>query len=132
MIHLQGQTNNRFSLRQITLVTLLLILSNCAYKNIPEKTNITDKNGLKQGIWIESNIENDEERISLKYYKNNVLNGHYREFFPDGILAGKGEYKNGIQIGRWEYFLQNGTMISWQVFDKKGQELEIGRINPVW
>lgn len=111
---------------------LLLVCNSCGYKNIPHKINITDKYTLKQGIWLESNIQDNEERIILQYYKNNILEGDYREFFPNGNLGTKGKFKNGNPIGRWEYYLKNGTLISWRIYDKNGKELSVGRVNPEW
>ena len=114
------------------VVIVQLINSSCAYNNIPKETNRIDKNSQRQGVWLESNTEGNEERIILQYYKNGVLNGDYREFFPDGSLAAKGKFKNGVPIGRWEHYLGDGVLTSWQVFDKSGNILRVGTVNLIW
>jgi len=130
--NLAMKNNITHILKLFFIVIIPLISGNCAYKNIPRNINMIGKNGLKQGIWLESNIEDNEERIILQYYKNGVLDGDYREFFPDGCLGNKGKYKNGIPIGRWEQYLNDGTSTGWQLFDKKGNFLKVRTVNVIW
>jgi len=126
------KNNNAYTLIWFFIVTFLLVSYSCAYNNIPRKINKINKNSLKQGVWLESNIEDNEERIILQYYINGVLNGDYREFFTDGTLAAKGKFKNGNPIGRWEFYLKNGALIRWLIYDKNGNELKVGTVNPIW
>ena len=114
------------------VLTITFFGYSCAYNHLPKKINLVDKDSLKQGIWLISNIEDNEERIILQHYKNNVLDGDYREFFPDGVLGAKGRYKNGIRVGQWDFYLKNGTLIRWLVYDKNGVLLTVGRVNPHW
>ena len=109
------------------------MLSNCCVNRFDiNKINIVDKNNLKQGPWVEVNHEGDEERILISLYKNNNLNGQYREYYVDGTLRGKGKYCNGKRVGRWDFYLENGDLILWKTYDKNGNELKIGRISLKW
>ncbi|MEZ4921395.1 MAG: hypothetical protein R2792_20035 [Saprospiraceae bacterium] len=126
------KTKIKYNITWFFIITILFVGNSCKYNNIPTKINTLNKNAQKQGIWLESNIEQDEERIILQYYRNGVLNGDYREFFPDGTLGVKGKFKNGDPVGKWKFYLENGTLISWRIYDKNGKELEVGRVNPIW
>lgn len=113
-------------------MSILLFTECCSYNNIPRQINKIDKNSLKQGFWVESNIEDNEERIILQYYKNGILNGDYRELFTDGVLAAKGKFKNGVPIGRWDFYLNTGVLIRWLIHDEKGNVLSVGTVNAIW
>ncbi len=123
---------NIFIPKFILLMNMLLLCISCAYQHIPGRVNLYDKNNLKQGIWIEINSEGDEDRIFISHYKNNLLNGPFREFYMEGNLRGKGRYKNGNRIGKWEFYLPEGDLILWKTYDKNGNELGVGRANPIW
>ncbi|MCX6332892.1 MAG: hypothetical protein NT092_01130 [Bacteroidia bacterium] len=58
-----------------------------------EKINRTDNNGLKQGEWIDF-YPNGGKR-SEKTYKDDLLNGYYKEYDPRGVPVLTMLYENG-------------------------------------
>ena len=61
-----------------------------------EFINQTGRRGLKQGIWREY-YDNDNIR-SERNYKDNVLNGYYREYDEKGRVVVSKFYSNGKEI----------------------------------
>ncbi len=49
--------------------------------------------------------------IKEETYKDGVLNGKVTEYFLDGSIKLKGEYKNGEKVGEWLEFDENGDKI---------------------
>lgn len=88
-------------------------------------------NGLKDGIWY---TEHEDSIPKLQYYKN----GH-KTTFKDSIIVtndnnkrityGKGITRNGLPIGEWVFFLDNGNIISKREFFKKENDVIVKFIN---
>lgn len=88
------------------------------YDNGKPKAIVTSKNGVKEGV--ERNYDSTGIIISGKVFKNGVLiskgvvdeagknQGPFEEFYSDGSLKCKGEYKNNKKSGPWVYFHPNG------------------------
>jgi antitoxin component YwqK of YwqJK toxin-antitoxin module len=53
-------------------------------------------------------------------YVDDQLDGEFTLYFPDGSTQLKGQYKNGIQIGQWHYFDEQGNEISESEFKVEG------------
>ena len=49
--------------------------------------------------------------VKIEEYENGVLNGKYSEYYMDGTIKTKGEYKNGEKSGDWLSFSKNGKKI---------------------
>ncbi|MBO72920.1 MAG: hypothetical protein CMD35_04800 [Flavobacteriales bacterium] len=47
--------------------------------------------------------------VKVEHYKEGVLDGKYVEYYLDGKVKAKGEYKNGVLVGEIEYFNEDGT-----------------------
>ncbi|QZT36996.1 TonB family protein [Halosquirtibacter xylanolyticus] len=57
------------------------------------------------------------------YTKYNTLtfHGNYTEYYENGALMGKGEYKNGKKTGNWEWFRKDGTKASSETYQNNRQ-----------
>lgn len=55
-----------------------------------------------------------KEIIKTTNYKNGVLDGKIKEFYPgpDGVIKSKGQYKAGVKVGKWEFFDSEGKKSS--------------------
>jgi len=68
--------------------------------------NLTDKQGRKQGLWIEN------KGYTEVYYKNNLKDGIYKSYSRmNGTLYAFGEFKDGIQSGKWYFFNESGHLL---------------------
>jgi len=54
--------------------------------------------------------------MSEGFYLNDQLHGRFVSYHPNGNVQAKGEYSNGIQTGNWEYFDEEGIMLSEEEF----------------
>jgi antitoxin component YwqK of YwqJK toxin-antitoxin module len=55
--------------------------------------------------------------IKVENYKDGVLNGKFTEYYLDGKVKTKGEYKEGKKIGAWVSYGENGKKISSEKFN---------------
>ncbi|KPA11752.1 hypothetical protein MHK_008042, partial [Candidatus Magnetomorum sp. HK-1] len=79
-------------------------------KGIERFENYID--GLKSGLSKEYLRTKDCIRYLhlSKNYKENLLNGTYKKFFPSGQICEEGEYINDHKFGIWKYWHKNGYM----------------------
>jgi len=56
--------------------------------------------------------------------KNGKRHGLWEEYYSNGIISSKGEYKNGRQHGPWERYHSNGQL-SFKGEFKKGKSIGI-------
>ena len=47
--------------------------------------------------------------VKVEYYKEGLLNGKYFEYYLNGSVKAKAEYKNGVLLGEIEKFKEDGT-----------------------
>lgn len=77
----------------------------------PEAQNIRDKDGKKQGVWLETNLQ---FAMKAKYYignyKDGVRNGIWRKY-ENGKIISMVEYKNGIIDGTSTVFNNKGRLV---------------------
>lgn len=67
--------------------------------------------GRKIIYYLEGQIETEKlNPLSIATYKNDTLNGEYKEFFTTGKLKIIGNYKSGKQIGEWKEYFPNGSL----------------------
>ena len=69
--------------------------------------NKLNANGQKEGYWEETDIYG---LLSKKYYSNNVLNGLFEDYFPNGQLRRRILFKYGIRNGISEEYLDDGRL----------------------
>jgi len=56
----------------------------------------------------------------LKYilnFLNNKINGEFKSYHPNGILAENGQYKDNQKIGKWIFYNTNGELIETKEFN---------------
>ena len=57
--------------------------------------------------------ENEKQRVSaVENYVNGKLHGEYVEYLITGTIIQKGIYKEGMKVGIWESFHQNGQKMA--------------------
>lgn len=78
--------------------------------NIPQGESIS---------WYENGQVN-----SIHYYKDGMQDSIYQVFTKDGSTIIKGQYKMGVKIGKWEYFLSDGTPQGIEIYDVDGTLLK--------
>lgn len=61
---------------------------------------------------------------SIHYYKDGMQDSIYQVFTKDGNTLIKGQYKMGVKIGKWEYFLSDGTPQGIEIYDIDGTLLK--------
>ena len=101
-----------------------------------KSTSVYNKAGKKDGI--SNYFDKDGNITSSELYKNGYLlkkgiidkkglyQGEWEEYYLNGKLKSKGEYKNGKKIGAWEYYFTNGKI------EQKGKYDSNGRVTGEW
>lgn len=86
----------------------------------PESGKVTEsiefKNDLKDGDFRK--YFPDGSIMTEGKYKNDQLVGDFILYFPNGKIQLKGKYKNGRQIGNWLYFDEEGNQLNEEDFRK--------------
>ncbi len=66
-------------------------------------------NEKKDSIWHFYSEENGK-MVSEELYKNGLIDGYSKLFFPEGGLSEVNVYKQGIRDGLWEQYYQEGKI----------------------
>ena len=61
---------------------------------------------------------------SIHYYKDGMQDSIYQVFTKEGGTLIKGQYKMGKKIGKWEYYLSDGTPQGIEIYDVDGTLLK--------
>ncbi|MBO7276470.1 MAG: hypothetical protein J6U84_00755 [Bacteroidales bacterium] len=83
---------------------------------------INTRGNIQQGesiSWYENGQIN-----SIHYYKDGMQDSIYQVYTKDGSALIKGQYKMGVKIGKWEYFLSDGTPQGIEIYDIDGTLLK--------
>jgi len=86
--------------------------------------------GKNQPDEITNYVQDVKEGPYLKYfpdgkimtkgtYKNDRLEGDFNVYYDNGKTEIKGYYKNGIQIGNWQYFNEKGEPLTEKEYKKQ-------------
>ncbi|MBR1626513.1 MAG: hypothetical protein IJ681_05145 [Bacteroidales bacterium] len=75
-------------------------------KDIIEVTNY--KQGVKEGEYFQTLYG---EGYYTSYYKNDLLDGSYKEYYPDKTLKIKGQFSKGKKEGTWEVYDRSSTCV---------------------
>ena len=88
---------------------------------IPRKLSSNDS---RYSDWNNSQPIKDGVRIN-QYNIDGRKQGYWEEYYSDGNIEYKGNYKNGKEDGYWEYYWENGKIYS------KGSYID-GSMNGIW
>ncbi len=105
------------------------LVSGESYKN--------DKlNGKKITYYLNDQLENGELKVlSVTIFKDDIRDGVFKEYYPNGTMKMSGNYVNGLRTGEWVEYYNTGQVMSrvlykadylhgWSYFyDKNGTEL---------
>lgn len=120
----------------------LLALSASFTCSAQTEVNVTDKQGLKQGLWIKKYPQGT--KMYEGYFKDNHPVGEFKRYYetsiiksllvyspdgkeadatlyhPDGKVASKGKYINQMKEGKWQFFTADsgGYLISEEYYSK--------------
>lgn len=98
---------------------LLILFTTVCYLSMGQIVNQIDKNGKKQGLWIE------DDGLTEGYYKDDLPNGIFRYYHKKNhTLYSFGEFEQGEEIGNWYYFNETGAIIC-KISDIKNNENKI-------
>lgn len=61
---------------------------------------------------------------SFYYYKDGIQDSSYKVYTETGGLLLSGQYKMGVKVGKWEYFLSDGTPAGIEIYDMDGALLK--------
>lgn len=67
----------------------------------------TWKNGEKNGSWMQT----DKRGTVKANFKNNLMDGVYEFYFPNGKLKLKGSNIMGMKTGVWNFYNEMGTLV---------------------
>ena len=59
---------------------------------------------------VECSYYSNQQLKEVKFTKNGILEGPYKVFYDNGILKVSGTYQNGIAIGQWLRYDQEGRL----------------------
>ncbi len=91
--------------------------------NQNDTINQTDKNGLKQGIWII--YYNNGEKKSEINYENGVPKGKAIFYYPNGNIRESGNWQVDHWVGDYKYYYESGQLsYDWEYNEKGKREGE--------
>lgn len=70
---------------------------------IEEHINQFDDKGLKHGYW-KNFVYHSDTIASEESYSHGIRNGFCRYFYITGVLRSEGVFKNGSEIGLWNFY----------------------------
>lgn len=73
------------------------------------------KNGERDGLTEQYFSSTGKLRVSANY-KEGILEGEYKVYYPDGTLQGEVSYKNGEMNGEFKEYYENGNLWTRQEF----------------
>lgn len=89
----------------------------------PEKTKIQQRgkfiDNMKNGVW--EIFYPDGKLQSRVTYKNNIVYGNVQNYYPNGKLQEEGFWKINKWVGEYKYYYENGQLKYHWFFDDNGQ-----------
>lgn len=58
-----------------------------------------------------------KQLMTQGFYKDGNLEGEFISYYPNGKIQTRGKYKNGVQKGNWEYFDEDGNILTKEEFN---------------
>jgi antitoxin component YwqK of YwqJK toxin-antitoxin module len=113
-------TPNTFKMRNAVII-IFLILSTVAKAQTYElyngdTINYTDKNNLKQGLWLKFD-NNNKEIVEQGAYKANKKDGWWVSYYPNGNVKHKITFKTGKANGPAVFYYENGLVSEEGIWD---------------
>ena len=97
--------------------------SNYVYLKFNDKGELIDSINIvdnrREGLRIY--LAND--KVYYETYHRGMLNGLQQELYANGTAAYVGHLKNGVKIGEWKFFYEDGSPITYEFYDNKGKLL---------
>lgn len=72
-----------------------------------------------------------ESLFYLGNYENGLKTGHWRYYYPTGLVLAEGHYEQGAKAGKWKYFDTNGEIHHIVGFSAKDTSTEKATVNAV-
>jgi antitoxin component YwqK of YwqJK toxin-antitoxin module len=72
--------------------------------------NQRDDKGHKQGYWEYFSYGDGDILWSKGNYINDLEEGCWEDYYPNGKIWAKGNYVNGIERGIWEWYDSDGEL----------------------
>jgi antitoxin component YwqK of YwqJK toxin-antitoxin module len=85
----------------------------------PETGNILEVTNYKKGKLdgaYKKYFPDGQTLMTEGFYLDGLLEGEFVSYHPDGKVQTRGNYKNGIQTGNWEYFDEEGNLLTEEKF----------------
>ena len=125
------------------IIVLLLVLVGCGNNRLTEKVITTYDNGQPAKIYF---FDHDGRCVrEVDYYEtgavmmegtieNDLRNGEWISYFPDGKVQSSGFFKDGIRVGQAKVYYENGHLWmdgsyaddhkcgEWIFYDEQGYE----------
>ena len=97
--------------------------SNYVYLKFNDKGELIDSinfvNNKREGL----RIHLADDKVYYETYHRGMLNGLQQELYSNGTAAYAGHLKNGVKIGEWKFFYEDGAPITYEFYDDKGKLL---------
>lgn len=85
-----------------------LIEDSCSV--IMRRINIKPGKNMFKGHFTDVDKSNPNIVLARGFYsEEGKLNGNYEEYYTDKVLKGKGVFKDGLMVGNWTIFKENGN-----------------------
>lgn len=84
---------------------------------------IIEKNGIR--TFYSQFYTNGQALFIVELNNDGQLEGKARNFYPDGKLKSQGNYYNGLYSGVWEYYDEQGKLVSKEEYGKEGERINI-------
>jgi len=135
-------------IRLFLILSILLVFFSCGNNKLTEKVVNTFDNGQPAKVYYYN--QSDQLVAGKEYYENgfikmegsfanDVREGDWIAYFPDGKVQSTGTYKDGLRTGKARVYYENGHLWmdgyytddhkcgEWVFYDEQGYEIE--RIN---
>lgn len=71
-----------------------------------------------------------ESLFYLGNYENGLKTGHWRYYYPTGLVLAEGHYEKGAKAGKWKYYDTSGAIHHMVGFSPKDTSTEKIIVNP--
>jgi len=119
LLFLKMKKNSFYTLFAIFVLVLSSCSSDCS--KIVFKDGVSTLNGKLYTGDCESRWINKQLKSS-QHYVDGKDDGEWLFYYIDGTIQTKAYFKEGVRIGKWEYFYENGMPWKVQTYDSLGNK----------